>query len=72
MQISLIFIAYRNGDETKENFEWSVSGRKANKERVTINACSNTTGMVKMPLQVIGKANRVAIMVVDHVYQLFT
>ena len=62
----------RNGDETKENFEWSVNGRKATKNRVTINACLNATGMVKMPLQVIGKANRVAIVVVDHAYQLFT
>ena len=73
MQNRLIFIARlvaaANGDETKENFEWSVNGRKASKDRVTIKACSNATGMVKMPLQVI---DRVTIAVVDHAYQLFT
>ena len=50
-------------NEMKENFEWSANGRKASKERVTINARSNTAGTAKMPLQV---ANRVAITVVDH------
>ena len=69
MQNRLIFIAHlvaaANGNKTKENFEKSANGSK---ERVTINACSNANGMVKMLLQVIGKANHVAITVVDHTY----
>ena len=38
------------------SFEKSADGRKMSKERVTINACSNVTGTIKLPLQVIGKA----------------
>lgn len=38
------------------HFEKSVAGRKTQKERITINACSNVTGTIKLPLQVIGKA----------------
>ena len=40
------------------SFETSADGRKKSKERVTINACSNASGTIKLPLQVIGKANR--------------
>ena len=39
-------------------FEHSADGRKLSKERVTINACANATGTIKLPLQVIGKAKR--------------
>lgn len=39
-------------------FEKSADGRKKSKERVTINACVNTSGTIKLPLQLIGKANR--------------
>ena len=38
------------------SFEHSADGRKLSKERVTINACANATGTIKLPLQVIGKA----------------
>ena len=38
------------------SFEKSADGRKSQKERVTINACSNATGTIKLPLQMIGKA----------------
>ena len=37
------------------SFKRSANGRKASKERVTVNACLNATGTVKLPLQVIGK-----------------
>ena len=37
------------------SFEKSADGRKKVK-RVTINACANATGTVKLPLQLIGKA----------------
>ena len=40
------------------SFEHSADGRKLSKERVTINACANATGTIKLPLQVIGKAKR--------------
>ena len=40
------------------SFETSADGRKKSKERVTINACSNASGTIKLPLQVIGKSNR--------------
>ena len=62
----------RNGSKMKENFERSANVRKGSKERVTKYAFMNATGMVKMPLQVIGKANCMAIAVIDHAYQLFT
>ena len=32
--------------------ETSADGRKKSKERVTINACSNASGTIKLPLQV--------------------
>ena len=59
-----------NRDETRLNFrllpdktlaacfEKSADGRKLSKERVTINTCSNATGTIKLPLQIIGKARR--------------
>ena len=40
------------------SFEKSADGRKKSKERVTINACANATGSIKLPLQVIGTAKR--------------
>ena len=40
------------------SFEKSADGRKKSKERVTINACANATGTVKLLLQLIGKAKR--------------
>ena len=40
------------------SFETSADGRKKSKERVNINTCSNASGTIKLPLQVIGKANR--------------
>ncbi len=36
-------------------FEKSADGRKGQKERVTINACSNALGTIKLPLLLIGK-----------------
>ena len=36
-------------------FEKSTDGRKTQKERVTISACSNATGSIKLPLLLIGK-----------------
>ena len=38
------------------HFEASAGGRKKQQERVTINACSNASGTVKLPLQLIGKS----------------
>ena len=38
------------------HFEKSADGHKTLKERVTINACSNATGKIKLPLLLIGKA----------------
>ena len=38
------------------SFEHSADGRKLSKERVTINACANAIGTIKLLLQVIGKA----------------
>ncbi len=39
------------------SFEKSADGRKTQKERVTINACANASGSIKLPLlQLIGKA----------------
>ena len=40
------------------SFEKSADGRKLSKEKVTINACANATGSMKLPLQLIGKAIR--------------
>ena len=40
------------------SFEHFADGRKLSKERVTVNACANATGTIKLPLQVIGKAKR--------------
>ena len=39
-------------------FEKKADGRKKAKERVTISACSNVTGSIKLPLLVIGKSCR--------------
>ena len=39
-------------------FEKSADGRKKSKERVTVNACANASGTIKLPLQLIGKAKR--------------
>jgi len=33
-------------------------GRKKSKERVSINACAEASGSIKLPLQLIGKAKR--------------
>jgi len=38
------------------HFEKSAVGRKTQKERVTINACSNVTATIKLSLLLIGKA----------------
>ena len=38
------------------HFDKSADGRKTQKERATISACSNDTGMIKVPLLFIGKA----------------
>ena len=38
------------------HFEKSADGRKTQKEHVTINACSNATGNIKLPLLLIGKS----------------
>lgn len=40
------------------SFEKSADGRKKSKDRVTINACANASGSIKLPLQVIGKSKR--------------
>lgn len=40
------------------SFERSADGRKESKERVTVNACANASGSIKLPLQLIGKAKR--------------
>ena len=37
-------------------FEKSADGRKTQKERVTISACSNATGSIKLPLLLIKKS----------------
>lgn len=37
------------------SFEKAADGRKKQKERVTINACSNVLGTIKLPLVLIGK-----------------
>ena len=64
----LTFNQIFNCDETGLNFrllpdktlaasyEHSADGRKLSKERVTINACANASGTIKLPLQVIEKA----------------
>ena len=38
------------------HLEKSADGRKSQKKRVTINACSNVTGTIKLPLLFIGKS----------------
>ncbi len=38
------------------SFEKSVDGRKTKKDRVTINACANASGTIKLPLLMIGKS----------------
>ena len=39
-------------------FEKRAEGRKKAKDRVTVNACANVTGSIKLPLLFIGKAKR--------------
>ena len=38
------------------SFEKSADGRKTQKDRVTINACANASGTIKLPLLLIGKS----------------
>ena len=38
------------------HFETSVSGRKKQMERVTLNICANASGSIKLPLQLIAKS----------------
>ena len=40
------------------SFEKTVSGRKKSKERMTLNLCSNASGTIKLPVHLIGKAQR--------------
>ena len=40
------------------SFEKSADGRKKSKDRVTLNVCSNTTGSIKLPVHLIGKAKK--------------
>ena len=40
------------------HLEKSADGRKGQKERITINACSNASGTIKLPLLMIGKAKK--------------
>lgn len=40
------------------SFEKSVDGRKKSKDRVTLNVCANATGTIKLPIHLIGKAQR--------------
>ena len=39
-------------------FERRAEGRKKSKDRITLNACANVTGSIKLPLLFIGKAAR--------------
>ncbi len=39
-------------------FEKRANGRKKAKERVTVSACANVTGTIKLPAVMIGKAKR--------------
>ena len=43
-------------DRTLASFEKSADGRKTQKERVTINACANASGSIKLPLLLVGKS----------------
>ena len=38
------------------SFEKSADGRKTQKDRITINACANASGRIKLPLLLIGKS----------------
>ena len=38
------------------SYERREDGRKKSKDRVTVNACANVTGSIKLPLLLIGKA----------------
>ena len=40
------------------SFVKTASGRKKSKERVTLNLCSNASGTIKLPVHLIGKAQR--------------
>lgn len=39
-------------------FEKTASGRKKSKDRITLNACANASGSIKLPLQLIGKSKQ--------------
>lgn len=40
------------------SYEKSADGRKKSLDRVTLNVCSNASGSIKLPVQVIGKAKK--------------
>ena len=40
------------------SYEKSADGRKKSKDRVTLNVCSNISGSIKLPIHLIGKAQR--------------
>ena len=40
------------------SFEKTADGRKKAKDRITLNACSNASGTIKLPLHMIGKSQR--------------
>ena len=40
------------------SFEKSADGRKKAKDRITLNVCSNMSGTIKLPIRLIGKAQR--------------
>ena len=46
------------GESLVSSFEGRAEGRKKSKDRVTINACANVTGSIKLPLLVIGESAR--------------
>ena len=46
------------GKSLVSSFEGRAEGRKKSKDQVTINACANVTGSIKLPLLVIGKSAR--------------
>lgn len=41
-----------------QSFQKSADGRKKSKDRVTLNLCSNASGTIKLPVQLIGKAKK--------------
>ena len=40
------------------SFEKTADGRKKTKDRITLNACSNASGTIKLPLHMIGKSQQ--------------